>query len=178
MVICRHARYVAVAAVLTIVPSAAAQPAAATSTRGELVERTMAIVAGSAITLTDVRTAMALGFVDSGDDISAATERLVKRALMLREVDRYAPQEPDAVRVEDRIRHLRERLGEATLAAILAGGGFGETKLRTWIRDDVRIAAYLDQRFATDGPERRQGLIDDWVADLWRRTPVVELWRR
>jgi hypothetical protein len=46
------------------------------------------------------------------------------------------------------------------------------------VRDDLRISAYLDQRFAADGPERRQSLIADWVSDLRRRTSVVELWRR
>ena len=156
-----------------------AQTRSAPANRGELVERTMAIVAGTAITLSDVRTAIALGFVDvEGDDLSAATERLVQRALMLREVERYAPQEPDAAKVDDSVRQLRDRLGESALATILASGGFSDLKLRTWIRDDVRIAAYLDQRFASDGPERRQGLVEDWVADLRRRTPVVELWKR
>jgi hypothetical protein len=156
-----------------------AQSASAPANRGELIERTVAIVAGSAITLSDVRTAIALGFVDAEEaDLSAATERLVRRALMLREVERYAPQEPDAAKVEESVRQLRDRLGESALATILTSGGFSDVKLRTWIRDDVRIATYLDQRFASDGPDRRQALIEDWVADLRRRTPVVELWKR
>ena len=73
---------------------------------------------------------------------------------------------------------LRARVEDAQLKSILAAGGFSEARLRAWLRDDERIAAYLNQRFAADGPERRESLIDDWVADLRRRTVVVELWRR
>ena len=45
---------------------------------GELIERTLAIVGGQAITLSDVRTALALGLVESpaaGDPVPAATTR-------------------------------------------------------------------------------------------------------
>ena len=65
----------------------------------ELVERTLAIVGGSAITLSDVQTAMALGLVGGVTELEAATEALVERALILREVERYAPPEPEASRI-------------------------------------------------------------------------------
>ena len=143
----------------------------------ELVERTVAIVGGTAITLGDVRTAMTLGLVETAD-ASVATEALVQRALILREVERYAPPEPDSAKMQERIARISERVDSQQLADALAGGGFTQTRLRAWVRDDLRIAAYLDQRFAADGPERRQSLIEDWVADLRRRTPVVELWKR
>lgn len=159
-------------------PPTDTQSGAAPASRSELVERTLAIVAGTSITLTDVRTAIALGLVDTGDDVAAASERLVERALVLREVERYAPQEPAAGRVDEKVSQLRDQFGAKTVDEILAAGGFTNARLRSWLRDDIRIATYLDQRFATDGPERRQSLIDDWVADLRRRTPVVELWKR
>ena len=142
----------------------------------ELVERTLAIVGGTALTLSDVRTAMALGLIDTKED-DVATEALVQRALILREVERYAPAEPNAAEIEQRLTQLRDGMGNEQLQSTLQAGGFTEGRLRTWLRDDVRIAAYLDQRFAADGPERRQSLIEDWVADLRRRTPVIELWR-
>lgn len=139
----------------------------------ELVERTLAIVGGAAITLSDVRTAIALKLVDT-NDLDVATEALVQRALILREVERYAPPEPDASDIDERVAAIREQAG-ATQA--LEAGGFTAARLRAWVRDDLRIAAYLNQRFSADGPERRQSLIEDWVADLRRRTPVVELWK-
>ena len=143
----------------------------------ELIERTMAIVGGTAITLADVRTAMALGLVET-PDLDVATEALVQRTLILREVERYAPPEPEGESIDARIAQIRSRGDAGHTEALLEAGGFNESRLRAWVRDDLRIAAYLDQRFAADGPDRRQALVEDWVADLRRRTPVVELWKR
>lgn len=143
----------------------------------ELVERTLAIVGGAAITLSDVRTAITLGLIDTRE-VDVATEALVQRALILREVERYAPAEPNPAAIEARLAQIRERVGEEAMQTALAAGGFSTARLRAWLRDDERIAAYLNQRFAADGPERRQSLIEDWVADLRRRTPVVELWKQ
>jgi len=93
-----------------------------------------------------------------------------------------------------KLAEIRGRLSDAQIAAVLAAGGFTEARLRAWIRDDLRIASYLDQRFAATADlsleqaapelrerlsaERRASLIADWVADLRRRTPIVELWKR
>jgi hypothetical protein len=143
----------------------------------ELIERTLAIVGGTPITLSDVRTAVALRLVSS-ESINDATERLVERALILREVERYAPPEPSRAEIEKRLAEIRESLEPAQYDAALAIGGFTEGRVRGWVRDDLRISAYLDQRFAADGPERRAELIADWILDLRRRTPVVELWKR
>jgi hypothetical protein len=176
-----------------------------------LVERTVAVVGGAAITLSDVRTALALGLVD-GDEREGAA-RLVERWLILHEVSRFAPPEPAAADVEARVAAIRARAGSpAAFDAILARGGFTVGRLAAWLRDDLRIAAYLDQRFATAGTaseadvaeyagthaaeldaagviaadrlrvarerlqaERRRELITDWLAELRRRTPVVEI---
>jgi hypothetical protein len=134
-------------------------------------------VGGGAITLSDVRTAMDLRLIDA-TDLDVATEALVQRALILREVERYAPPEPDVRTVDQRVSQIRESFTPDQFDAILAAGGFNPSRLRAWVRDDLRIVAYLAQRFAADGPERRQSLIEDWVADLRRRTAVVELWRK
>ena len=147
--------------------------------QGELIERTLAIVAGQAITRADVQTARALALVNAADD-TAAIERLVERTLILREVERYAPPEPEEAAIEQRLRELRDRLGAQELPKLLSLGGFTEARLRAWIRDDSRIASYLNQRFAIAGVggQTRDDLIADWVADLRRRTPVVELWKK
>ncbi len=178
---------VAILALLSAV-MAHAQP------REQLVERTLAIVGGRAVTLADVRTAMALALVADTVDIDAATESLVERVLVLREVERYAPPEPSEQTVTERLEELAARVSEAEVAEVLTAGGFSEARLRAWIRDDLRIAAYLEQRFALTAdlsveqaaPEvrarlsaqRRASLIADWVTDLRRRTPVVELWKQ
>jgi hypothetical protein len=185
--------------------------------RGELIERTLAIVAGQAITLSDVRTAWALQLIDANPDVAIepAVSRLIDRVLMLREVQRYVPAEPDAADIDRGVDAVRQRFPTPeALATTLAAGGFTDSRLRAWVRDDLRIAAYLAQRFAAVGvptdeevatyyaehraefqartlsadaaaasirerisAERRAQLIADWVDDLRRRTPIVELWK-
>lgn len=119
-----------------------------------LIERTVAIVGGAVITLSDVRTAVALRLVDVGgpQPLEMSAKRLVERWLMLHEVDRFSPPEPSAADVQARLRAVAARApSPAALADILAQGGFTEARLSQWVRDDLRIAAYLDQRFAVAG---------------------------
>jgi hypothetical protein len=142
----------------------------------EMIDRTLAIVGGQAITLSDVRAALALGLIDTpsaADPIPPATKALIERLLILREVERYAPPEPLETAVDKRVRGIAARFaGEEVFRATLAAAAWSESQLRAWARDDLRMTAYLDQRF-TD-PDKRADLIADWLADLRRRTPVVE----
>lgn len=143
---------------------------------GELIERTLAIVGGQVITLSDLKTATALHLVEPAggtSDVRAVTTRLIDRLLMLREVQRYAPPEPAESEIERQLASIRARVGSAEqVMRVLEAGGFTEARLREWIRDDLRITAYLNQRFAS---ERRADLIADWLSDLRRRTTIVEL---
>ena len=192
-------RFVVAAAVLTALGGTLLNPVLPVAylraqPREELVERTVAIVGGRAVTLADATTAMALGLIDGAGDVDAAIEKLVERALVLREVERYAPPEPLQQVVDDKLAQIRGRSSAAQVATALSAGGFTEARLQAWVRDDLRIAAYLEQRFAGTADlmveqvapelrerlaaERRASLIADWVADLRRRTPVVELWKK
>jgi hypothetical protein len=143
----------------------------------EMIDRTLAIVGGQAITLSDVRAALALGLIEkpaAADPIPAATKGLIERLLILREVERYAPPEPPDTAVDNRVRAIAARFpDQEAFRAALAAAAFSESQLRAWARDDLRMTAYLDQRF-TD-PDKRADLIADWLADLRRRTPVLEL---
>lgn len=119
-----------------------------------VIERSMALVGSQVITLSDVRTLSALGLVETtgGDPVVAATERLIARALMLREVQRYAPGEPSEAEIDTVLAGIRARYGtEDDVAQVLASGGFTVARLRAWVRDDLRIAGYLNQRFTTAG---------------------------
>jgi hypothetical protein len=144
-----------------------------------VVDRTLAIVAGRTITLSDARVAVTLGLVEgrmaAPDAVEPeVVERLVNRELMLREADRYQPPPPPPEAIEAGVAAARARAGgEQALAAVLDAGGFSEARLRAWVRDDRRIEAYMRQRFASD--ERRDDLIADWLSDLRRRAPVVVL---
>jgi hypothetical protein len=115
----------------------------------ELLDRTVALVGGQAITLSDVRAAMALGLVDDGKgSVSEVTARLVDRELILREVQRYAPAPPEASAVEARLEQIRRHVA-APLGPVLDAFGFTDARLRAWVRDDLRTQAYLVQRFAS-----------------------------
>ena len=123
--------------------------AALTVAQPQLLDRTLALVGGQPITQSDARAAVALGLIDAANgSIADLTTRLVDRELVLREVQRYAPPAPAESVVEARLAEVRQRLA-GSLSKILADHGFTETRLRAWIRDDLRTQAYLAQRFAS-----------------------------
>jgi hypothetical protein len=119
----------------------------------ELLDRTLALVGGQPITLSDARTVIALGLVEpdrTGDPVPGVALQLVDRELILREVQRYAPPAPSDSAVEARLDEIRKRFADAAaLTSVLDRYGFTEARLRAWIRDDLRTQSYLAQRFAS-----------------------------
>ena len=119
----------------------------------ELLDRTLALVGGQSITLSDARAAIALGLVAtdrSADPIPGVVGRLVDRELVLREVQRYSPPAPAESAVTAKLEEIHQRFSSAAaLAAVLDRFGFAETRLVAWVRDDLRTQAYLAQRFAS-----------------------------
>jgi len=120
----------------------------------ELVDRTLALVGGQPITLSDARGALALGLIDAGPapppQIRDAAARLIQRELILREVQRYAPGAPSDAVVDARLEQVRRRFPDAAaMNRVLEANGFSEARLRGWLRDDVRTESYLAQRFAS-----------------------------
>jgi hypothetical protein len=145
----------------------------------ETIDRVLAVVAGQLITLSDVTAARDLGLQsadNASDPVRAILSKLIDRELILAEVDRYAPPEPTAVAVDREVERIRARFPSADgLAAALARSGIDEKQLRETVRQDLRMSAYLDQRFTT-AQDRRQALMDDWVTGLRRRGEVVDLY--
>jgi hypothetical protein len=121
----------------------------------EVLDRVLAIVAGDLILLSDVRAARDFGFVmvEGADPDAQALARLIDRALILAEVERFAPPEPDAASVDRGVALVRERYASPqAFAAALARVGIEERHLREYVRQDLRMNAYLDQRFTTGPP--------------------------
>jgi hypothetical protein len=117
----------------------------------EILDRVLAIAAGDVITLSDVNAAREFGLVE-GIDKSASTLEvlscLIDRSLMLSEVERNLPPEPDERDVAGVLAAIRGRFsGPAAFAETLARVGFGEPHLRALVRENLRIRAYLEQRF-------------------------------
>jgi hypothetical protein len=157
---------------------ALAVPAAA-----ETIDRVLAVVAGQLIMLSDVAAVRDLGIVAPSpgtDPTGSVLSKLIDRELMLAEVDRYAPPEPETSEIDREMASVRARFpSEKAFTDVLARSGFDATHVREIVRQNLRLRAYLDQRFtAPDGDQqRRQKLIDDWVASLRRRTPVINLYQ-
>lgn len=119
-----------------------------------LLERTRAIVGGEVVTDSDVTLAMALGLIEgpAAATPESALAALVDRWLMLHEVARFAPPEPTPAAVAAQLAAVRARTGEtAAIASRLAEAGRTPAFLEAWARDDLRLAAYLEQRFASAG---------------------------
>jgi hypothetical protein len=117
----------------------------------QLLDRVVARVNNYAITLSDVNAALAVGVIDApageGRE-AAATERLIDRQLVLAEVARFAPPEPDMAAVDREVAAMKAHAG-AGLGAAMEATGLDEPKLRDLARDTLRIQAYLNQRFGT-----------------------------
>jgi hypothetical protein len=127
--------------------------------RAEVLDRVLALVSGELILLSDVRAAREFGFVsvEGPDADGRALARLIDRALILAEVERFAPPEPDAPSVDKGVDAARQRFSSPdAFAAALARVGIEERHLREHVRQDLRMAAYLDQRFTTVPPTEEE----------------------
>jgi hypothetical protein len=123
----------------------------------EVIDRVLAVAAGDLITQSDVAAARDLGLIvpdrAAADPDREILSRLIDRALMLSEVDRYAPPEPSAEAVERELQAVRSRFATPqALASALAKVGMDEKALRARLRQDLRIRAYTEDRFAVPQP--------------------------
>lgn len=133
----------------------------------QLLDRVVARVNGVVVTLTDVKAVVALGVVEVPADAgeTEALELLVTRQLVLAEVARFAPPEPVEADVARETAALTAHVG-SRLPAVMASTGLDEVRIRDIARDNLRIQAYLDQRFGTAAE-----LTEEDVAQYYRIHP-------
>jgi hypothetical protein len=115
----------------------------------QLLDRVVARVNNYAITLSDVNAALALGVIEAPagpDQEKTATARLIDRQLVLAEVARFAPSEPEMTAIEREATAMKARAG-ARLATVMQTTGIDEGRIRDLARDTLRIQSYLNQRF-------------------------------
>jgi hypothetical protein len=123
---------------------------------GEVIDRVLAVAAGNLIMLSDVTAALEFGLVPQGaapDPVRETLSRLIDRAIILAEVDRYAPPEPDTDAVDRDLQAVRSGFpSPQAFDETLARVGVNERHLRETLRQNLRVRAYLDQRFSVAPP--------------------------
>jgi hypothetical protein len=164
---------------IRVVATAVALLAAVPAARAETIDRVLAVVGGQIIMLSDVTAARELGLQPAGsaaDPVRAVLSKLIDRELVLDEVERYAPPEPSPDAIDRALAAVRARFPSSdAYAAALARSGIDEPHVRDMLRQDLRIRAYEEQRFAVADP-RRDTLIEEWIAALRRRGDVIDLY--
>ena len=153
---------------------------AARVSSAEVIDRVLAVVAGDLIMLSDVNAAHELGVVtpppSAADPVREVLSRLIDRGLELAEVERYAPPEPTSGDVDREVQNVQARFpSREAFDAVLARSGIDLAHLRETLRENLRIRAYLDQRFSVSA-DRRQQVIDEWIAGLRRRADIIDLY--
>ena len=138
--------------------------------RAEVIDRILATVGGSLVLQSDAVAAVRLGFVTPPakvDPLQWTLDRLIERRLMLIEVDRFGPTEPALGRIDAGVQAIDERIGSgAQLETILRETGMTVDQLRLYVRDDLRIESYIQQRFgATFQPS------EDEIVAYYRDNP-------
>jgi hypothetical protein len=142
--------------------------------RAEIIDRVLAVVNGAVILQSDSRGATRLGLIQippgtpAGLEANrAALDRLIERRLVLVEVNRSATPNPADVVVDAGMIEVRSRFtSDEEFERALAEAGLALDQVRGFIRDDLRMAAYLQQRFgATQRPS------DTEVLEYYRDNP-------
>ena len=118
----------------------------------QVLDRVLAVVDGAPITLSDVNAAVRFGLVaveaGQADGDRAALDAVIDRRLQLLEVNRYLPPEPTPAAIDARLADTRRRFAtDAAFQAALNETGMTPGDLRAAVRDSLRIAGYLAQRF-------------------------------
>jgi hypothetical protein len=122
--------------------------------RGEVIDRVLAIVGGAIILQSDVVLAETLGTVPEALRTHDADTlaQLIDRELVLAEVERYSPPEPEPAVLDAELHRLESRLSPAALARLLDRTGVTPADIRAIVRENLRIAAYVNGRFTAPPP--------------------------
>ena len=126
--------------------------------QSEALDRILAVVAGHVILQSDVRAFVDLQLLAADNGAGAGADEdvltyLIERRLVLDEVERYVAADPPPARVERRLAEVAARFpSDTAFEAALARVGFTRDDLRQVLRDDLRRAAYVENRFGAVPP--------------------------
>lgn len=137
----------------------------------EVIDRVLSRVNGQIVTLSDLRQCRSLKLLSVDGDTDDAYQRaLENRLLILREMSRGAGAEADQQAIAARRREWEGLLGSGPpVQDRLAQAGMSADALDSWLANDVRIKAYLDQRFSSTSAADRPQVISHWIDTLRQR---------
>jgi hypothetical protein len=119
----------------------------------ELVDRVLAVVSGTVITLSDARVALTFKVVDTtgaADPVAVALHWLIDRQLVLDEMSRYDTGTVEPSRVDASLAAIRGRYAtDQAFARALETLGLDQASARRWLEDTLRTQEYLVRRFDT-----------------------------
>jgi len=130
----------------------------------QLLDRIVARVSGTAISLTELQATRGFGVVSAPTD-EAALQLMIDRQLLLIEVSRFPPPDPSEAAIAAELARERAAAGPR-LAELMTMTGTDEGRLRDLARDTLRIEGYVDQRFGTS-----EQVSEDEAADYYNSHP-------
>ena len=163
----RKRRYARVVLVLSCLGVPALITAVASARSGQIeLDRILSRAGGRIVTQSDVRQARTLRLVDDTSSDDAVKRALEDRWLILNEISRSAPLAP----ISEAELAARRSEWEATGAA--GAGSMGEAELQNWLRDDLRIRAFLGRQFGSLPEGERGRAQQEWLARLRSRAEL------
>jgi hypothetical protein len=134
-------------------------------------DRTLERVYDSVVTTSDVRQVRLLKLADGVADTDAAAQTAIENRLLIkRELSRGNVPEPTADRIAEKREAWRKTWPASTdMPALLTRAGMSAQALDGWFRDELKIEAYLAERFPQTADTRRAERINGWINDLRRR---------
>jgi hypothetical protein len=141
-----------------------------TTATQQLLDRVVARVGPTAITQTDVEAAVAFGIVDpkAGEPV----KQMIDRRLMLAEVNRFPPPDPDMRAIQVLMVEMKTAAGP-DVNAVMKRTGVDDKRLSELARETLRIQSYVLQRFGTSARAGEQ--LARWLSDLRARGDVAEV---
>jgi peptidyl-prolyl cis-trans isomerase SurA len=122
----------------------------ASTARGELVDRIMAIIDREVVTLSEAEEARAIGRARTGNEarLVDVVERLIESRLVEREVERFTGEPVSPELVDGALAEVRGGFdSEAAFLEMLAKNGLTEEELRASLDRQLKVTAYLERRF-------------------------------
>jgi hypothetical protein len=136
--------------------------AAAPLPGAQVLDRVIAVVSGSVITLSDARAALTLGLFDPGgarDPIEAAMRWLIDRQIVLDETRRGDRPDIDPAGLAAALDRVRQRFpSDAEYRRALTELGLDDAELERLVRDTLIARLYVDRRFESVLPPSEEEL--------------------